>query len=241
MDECLKRLFPPAIKHLRGTSAVWQRGSYVYKYPTDATVDVHLNELQTIASVPPQFAAQVGFVYAKIVPHDLGMLEGAPDSASQGEFQLIEMPLADGVEAFEIVCHPNFPQVAVAAAAVAHCRRMAELGYANTDIKLENIMVSDQGVTFVDWGGICRLDSPPLHVTYEVSDRSGLGALEVMKIHLTLLIGEMGGLYLGEPLPGGSGQSIAWSDVEMARRFCTKQLDSDTLALYLDFMGSTGA
>ena len=240
MEDCLRHLFPPTVKFLRGTSAVWQHGSTVYKYATPQTVNVHLRELETIANVPPRFADEVGLVAATAVPYDCQIMKHAPPTiAKDAEYKIIKMPVAAGVEAYEIVTHSGFPQVAVAAAAVAHCRRVAELGYANTDVKLENILVSADKITFVVWGGICRLGAPPPHRTYVVTDHSGLNALETMKVHLTMLIGEMGSLYVGEPLPKNAGVLIKWSDVIMARRFCEKVLEPDTLALYKDFMGAT--
>lgn len=245
MDECLKFLFPPPpVNHFRGTSAVWQDGQVVYKYATDKSLDVYMHELATIAAVPPQFAEQVGMVSAKSVPASAQVLKNAPPGVSESTLNVIEMPLIPGTEAYNIVNHAGFPQSAVSHAAISHCRRVVELGYANTDVKLENIIVSPTAVTFVDWGGICSLDAALVpHCTYVIPNRGRLTPLESMKVHLTMLIGEMGGLYLGDTPAGGCGVVLSWSDVEMARRFCEKQLDSDALALYLDFMGNfaTGA
>jgi len=159
--DCLRFLFgEDAITMFEGTNVVWKQGPWVFKYPTMHSVAVFENEITTIRSVPPGFADAVGLVEATVmtVPSRMTL----PAAADGRGHSLIRMPSLAGVEAYTLVGRDDFPGISIAAAVVQHCRRIQELGYANTDLKLENtILMFDTTVKFVDWGGVCRLDSPP--------------------------------------------------------------------------------
>ena len=228
------------IELLEGINVVWKQGDWVYKYPTKESAGVFAHEINMIRSVPPGFSSATRMVEATVmgVPSSMAL----PPNADGRNHSLIRMPALEGHEAYSLVGHDNFPSHAIAAAAVLHCRRLQELGYANTDLKLENTMVLSDGaaITFLDWGGICRLSDCPPTRTYVLYDNAGvvvpLDALATMKLHLVLMIGEMGGLYVGQALPGASGIRVCQSEHESALVFCGKWLEPDTLALFQSFL-----
>ena len=239
MYDCLRRTLGfDDTTEMRGQGAVWGVGDTVYKCPTEQTAENFARELRVLAEAPPGLAKQVHMVAAAAERATERVVQTAPENArvAVGD-QIIAMPYVQGHEAYDLLYTPDFCSLELARALVRHARAMAAVGYANTDIKLENIIVGPRrAITFLDWGGVCKACEDAPSRTYVVVDRPDLTASQEMKAGLTLCLGELHGLNQGVEREGGAGIDVQWHDVAVARGLAEKVLVDDTLALYRDFM-----
>ena len=181
----------------------------VYKIPhqhREKTFDVELDAVENAA-----FATETGFVPATIIPLTTEILNHVPvqNKASRVLARpIVTMPLVDGRNLLNCTLNNGDTQMKVIHAIVSMVCKLAEQGWCNSDLKLENIMLTNENrIVFLDWGSLCRIDSDKPTATYRIEE-SPRCAKSCASLAAVLTIAEI----FGQPLPETDAVPKAYYD-----------------------------
>lgn len=143
----------------------------VFKVPTKQCFDAFQAELYAIKNAP--FAHKCGYVYAAITPANNEMIAAIPRRSNAfchvGD-PVVSMPLLTGTTAMCALYTKKIDAQIIARSIVDHVAKIQAEKWYNTDLKLENIQLTDDGrVVFMDWGSLCHADGKNPTKTYAVT------------------------------------------------------------------------
>ncbi|MBN23107.1 MAG: hypothetical protein CL678_17615 [Bdellovibrionaceae bacterium] len=142
----------------------------VFKVPTRDGLKFFQIELDAIRNA--EFAHDLGYVYAAITTANAEMIRQIPKKCNAlcgvGD-PIVSMPLLSGTTALEALYTKKIDTQIIARAIVDHVAKLQGHQWYNTDLKLENIQLTDDGrVVFLDWGSLCKKDSNCPTATFAV-------------------------------------------------------------------------
>ena len=172
---------------------------HVIKLPADDAKDAFMRELHAIKCIHvPQ---QCEFVHAEIVSVTLAMLEQVPRHLKHRVWKgcvegtpAILMDMLSGCTALEKHLRRTLDPDSTAEQLAGLLISLQKHGICNTDVKLENMQILNDGtLVFLDWGSLCRTDKSlgdiPTY-TYAVAGYQ-LDPKVAMSINITCTLIEM--------------------------------------------------
>lgn len=130
----------------------------VFKIPTKRGLEAFQLELHAIKNA--EFAHDLGYVYAAITNANREMINQIPKKANplcQVGDPIVSMPLLSGTTVLHALYTKKINTEIIARAIVDHVAKLNGHNWYNTDLKLENIQLTDDGrVVFLDWGSLCE-------------------------------------------------------------------------------------
>lgn len=146
----------------------------VFKMASIKNPDAFKFELYAIENA--QFAHKIGFVYAAITEANEEMIKRIPrglKAACKVGDPVVTMPLLSGTTVLEALSSRKVDPQIIARSIVDHVAKLNEHDWYNTDVKLENIQLTDDGrIVFLDWGSLCQKEKMHPTATYMLEGKT---------------------------------------------------------------------